>query len=60
MLQNACEDKGSVFLWISVICGRIFIYAGLVEDTFRLEKCHDFRLFIPKSVMECNYSLGKV
>ena len=51
MLQNACEDKGSVFLRISVICGGNFINAGFVEGAIRLEKCSDFRLFVPKSVI---------
>lgn len=52
MLQNACDDKGSVFLWISVICWAVFINASLVEGAIRLEKCSDFRLFVPKSVTE--------
>ena len=52
MLQNACESKGSVFLRISVICGGNFINAGFVEGAIRLEKCSDFRLFVPKSVTE--------
>ena len=60
MLQNACADKGSVFLRISAICGGNFICAGLVEDAIRLEKCGDYRLFVPKSVTNSDYSLGKM
>lgn len=51
MLQNACADKGSVFLRISVICRAVFINAGSIEGSIRLEKCSDFRLFVPK---KCN------
>ena len=45
MLQNACEDKGSVFLWISVICGEFFLLirsekCALLGD-IRSEKCNE-------------------
>ena len=59
MLQNACADKGSVFLQISVICRVVFINVSFVEGAIRLEKCSNFRLFVPKSVTSLNYSLGK-
>lgn len=53
MLQNACEDKGSAFLRVSMICNAIFINAALVGVASKAR-------FAWKSVAISDYSFRKV
>lgn len=43
-------DKGSVFLWISVICRTVFINVGFVEGPILSEKCNRYQSFAWESV----------